>query len=151
MERSNKKGSWSRDAESGGGSSVCCFLTIILKSELTRFSNGIVMRARRGQVGSRLPSSNGQHSKLLLCLEFGNMEDLYRFAEFKAKSQKKGIWGMKGVFESPGAYKRAIRGEAASMASNSANAARAGGGSGATKSGGKGSTLAVPTPTRKKS
>lgn len=79
------------------------------------------------------------------------MEEKYRFAEFKARSQKKGIWGMKGIYESPGAYKRAIREEAAVAASAAANVARtSSGGSGTTKSGGKGSTSATPIPPKKK-
>lgn len=37
------------------------------------------------------------------------MELEYRLAEAKAKIQKNGIWGMKGHYESPGAYKKALK------------------------------------------
>lgn len=40
--------------------------------------------------------------------EFGGLEAQYRAAEAKAKARRRGMWGGKGVFESPREYKRKI-------------------------------------------
>ncbi|RPB27164.1 SNase-domain-containing protein [Terfezia boudieri ATCC MYA-4762] len=50
--------------------------------------------------------------------EFGDMELKYRVAEATAKIQKKGMWGLKGQYESPGTYKKALK-EAEAAASSS--------------------------------
>lgn len=41
--------------------------------------------------------------------EFGHLEETYRRAEMWAKTRRKGMWGAKGVLESPGEYKARMR------------------------------------------
>jgi len=62
------------------------------------------------------------------------MEGEYRLAEAKAKIQKKGVWGLKGHYESPGTYKKALK-EAEVAASGSSH----GGASSPASGAGKGS------------
>ena len=60
------------------------------------------------------------------------MELKYRLAEAKAKIQKKGMWGLKGHYESPGTYKKALK-EAEAAASGSGHGRASGSASGASK------------------
>lgn len=60
-----------------------------------------------------LKSGSAQVYEATFGAEFGKigMEEKYRQAEAKARRQKKGMWGAKGVFESPGEYKKRIKAE----------------------------------------
>jgi len=60
------------------------------------------------------------------------MELKYRLAEAKAKIQKKGMWGLKGHYESPGTYKKALK-EAEAAASGSVHGGASSSASGASK------------------
>ncbi|KAF8424589.1 hypothetical protein EV426DRAFT_598560 [Tirmania nivea] len=81
--------------------------------------------------------------------EFGDMELKYRLAEAKAKIQRKGMWGLKGHYESPGTYKKALK-EAEAAASGSGHAGASISASGASKSPAPGASKS-PAPGASKS